>query len=91
MVQQLTRFSIIQTSKVAGVTYALLGVLFGAGFFVASLVSPNLGGYGLGFAILLPILYGSCGFVITAISCAIYNWVAGMVGGIEVQWDSPKS
>jgi len=32
--------------------------------------------------------YGICGFVFTAIGCALYNWAAGMVGGIEVTLDS---
>jgi len=33
------------------------------------------------------VLYGFFGFVFTAIGCALYNWVAGMVGGIEIKLD----
>ena len=87
MVQRLNRFSIAQTAKVLGVLYALMGLIFLPFFLIASLFSPDQAGFGVGFAILLPILYGVAGFVFTAIGCALYNWVAGMVGGIEVQLD----
>jgi hypothetical protein len=87
VVQRLKRFSIVQTAKVLGVLYALMGLIFLPFFLLAALLSPNQAGFGVGFAILLPILYGAAGFVCTAIGCALYNWVAGMVGGIEVQLD----
>ena len=54
-----------------------------------SLFSPKGTGFGVGFALALPILYGICGFIFTAIGCALYNWVAGMVGGIEFHVDTP--
>ena len=38
-----------------------------------------------GVAVGLPILYACAGFVGAAIGCAIYNMVAGWVGGIEVE------
>ena len=57
-------------------------------FILASMFSPHRDGdLGIGFALALPVLYGLLGFVFTAIGCALYNWVAGMVGGIEVQLD----
>ncbi len=31
------------------------------------------------------------GFVFTAIGCAIYNFVAGYVGGIEVELESERA
>src|SRR3989441_9388970 len=36
-------------------------------------------------------LYGIIGFVCTAIGCALYNFVARLVGGIEIQLDSSGS
>jgi len=86
--QQLRRFGIGQTAKVVGILYGLMGVIFLPFFLFGVMLSPKGVGFGLGFALLLPILYGICGFIFTAISCAIYNWVAGMVGGIEVQLDT---
>lgn len=50
--------------------------------------APKQSGYGAGFALALPILYGICGFIFTAIGCAIYNLVAGWVGGVEVELDA---
>ncbi|HKC39888.1 MAG TPA: hypothetical protein VKC15_10135 [Gemmatimonadales bacterium] len=88
MAQQVRRFGIGQTAKVVGILYGLMGLLFLPFFLLASMLSPNGLGYGVGFAIALPILYGICGFIFTAIGCAIYNWVAGMVGGIEVDLDT---
>lgn len=35
--------------------------------------------------IFLPIMYGVIGFVAGAIGAAVYNLVAGFVGGIEIE------
>jgi len=88
MVQRLSSFSIGQTAKVLGLLYGLTGLIFVPFFILASMFSPHRDGdLGIGFALALPVLYGLLGFVFTAIGCALYNWVAGMVGGIEVQLD----
>jgi hypothetical protein len=88
MVHRLSRFSIGQTAKVLGVLYGLMGLIFVPFIFLAAMFSPKEAGFGVGFALTLPILYGLAGFIFTAIGCALYNWVAGMVGGIEVKLDS---
>ncbi len=87
MAQQVKRFGIFQTAKVMGILYALTGLVFLPFFVLFSLASPRAAGFGIGFAVLLPVLYGICGFIVIAIGCAIYNVVAGMVGGIEVELD----
>ncbi len=43
--------------------------------------------FGFGFALVFPLIYGVGGFLFTALGCAIYNMVAGWVGGIEVEAD----
>jgi hypothetical protein len=88
VIQRIRRFSIGQTAKVLGVLYALMGVIFLPIFLLAALFSPTETGFGVGFALALPIIYGLIGFIFTAIGCALYNWVAGMVGGVEVQLDA---
>jgi hypothetical protein len=85
MAQQIRRFGVGQTAKVVGVLYALMGLVFVPIFLMGSMFSPNKPAFGAGFALLLPILYGVLGFIFTAIACAIYNFVAGLVGGIEVE------
>jgi hypothetical protein len=82
-------------AKVAGVTYALMGLLIGGLF---SLVGLGIGSManreafpmagmlvGAGAIVVLPILYGVMGAVVTAIGAVIYNIVAGMIGGIEIE------
>src|SRR3954468_20288111 len=46
------------------------------------------GGFDIGYALTIPVLYGLMGFVFTAIGCSLYHWVAGMVGGIEIKLES---
>jgi hypothetical protein len=89
MSQQIRRFGIGQTAKVIGVLYALMGLIFVPVFLVVAAFSPNEKGFGAGFALALPIIYGVMGFIFTAIGCAIYNLVAGWVGGVEVELDVP--
>ncbi|HET9464082.1 MAG TPA: hypothetical protein VFO71_01005 [Gemmatimonadales bacterium] len=87
MPQRIRKFGVLQTAKVVAVLYALMGVVFVPVFFMVSMFSPGHEGPGTGYALLMPILYGVFGFVFTAVSCAIYNFVAGLVGGIEVELD----
>jgi hypothetical protein len=87
MPQRIRRFGVLQTAKVVAVLYALMGLVFVPILLIVSIFSPSKDVPGPGFALLLPILYGVLGFVFTAISCAIYNFVAGLVGGIEVELD----
>ncbi len=42
-------------------------------------------GVGVAAIIILPIVYGCIGFVMTLIMAALYNLVAGWVGGMEIQ------
>ena len=88
MVQRLSRFSVGQTAKVLGILYGLMGLIALPIFLLISMVSPSEDAPSVGFALVIPILYGLLGFVFTAIACAVYNWVAGKVGGIEVTLDT---
>jgi hypothetical protein len=90
MVQRLSSFSVGQTAKVLGLLYGLMGVIFVPFILLGTMFSRhgNDMGSGLGFALAVPVLYGLLGFVFTAVGCVLYNWVAGMVGGIEITLDS---
>ncbi len=90
MPQQIRKFGVLQTAKVIAVLYALMGLVFVPIFLVIAMFSPTKDGPGTGFALLMPVLYGVLGFVFTAIGCAIYNFVAGLVGGIEVELDESR-
>ena len=69
-----------------GLLAALFFIAFGSMF--AGLSGQNGGammGGGLIGLILFPILYGIIGFIGGAIAAALYNLVAGIVGGIEIE------
>jgi hypothetical protein len=65
--------------------YLLVGLLLAPVVLLASIFGPEEASFGVAFAMGLPILYACAGFVGAAIGCAIYNVVAGWVGGIEVE------
>ena len=71
-----------------GVLYALMGlVVFVPVVGLMSMAGADSGmaGFGMGFLILLPVIYGVLGFIFIAIACLLYNLVAGWVGGIEME------
>jgi len=85
--------------KVGLVLYAILGLVLGIFMAFISMVAGSLGsmgqsaapgaklfgfGMGLGAIIFFPICYGLIGGIGAAIGAAIYNVVAGWVGGLEV-------
>jgi hypothetical protein len=91
VIQRIGPFSV---GKVAGALYAAIGLLVGG---VVSLVamaggmaSDELAGAGMGAIIgvgaivVFPLLYVCLGFLVTMIGAALYNLVAGWVGGIEL-------
>ncbi len=85
-------------AKMQGALYALLGLIIGAlvSLFavVGSALMNSLGGtsgshygmlFGAGAIILFPILYGVVGFIAGLIIGALYNLVAHVAGGIEIE------
>lgn len=85
MEQRIRRIAPGQTAKVLGILYVILGALFMPFFLIAAALSPGETGFGIGFALAMPIVYGVFGAIMVAIFCALYNLVAGWVGGIEVE------
>ena len=86
---QIKRFSIGQSAKFLGVLYLLFGLLFVPFFLFIGMMAPNESGGaffgGTMMAIAMPIIYAVMGVVGGAIGAALYNLVAGWVGGIEVE------
>jgi hypothetical protein len=84
--QQIKRFSIGQSAKFLGVLYLLFGLIFVPFFLMFEMMAPDgTGGFGTMFAVMMPIMYGVFGLIGGAIGAALYNLVAGWVGGIEVE------
>ena len=85
----------LSLAKIMGLLYVLVGLCFGAIVSLISIVGGALvpndepsGMVGMLFGaaaiIILPIFYGVLGFVMTLIGAALYNVVASMVGGVEL-------
>jgi hypothetical protein len=88
-------------AKVMGVTYALIGLIFGIFVALAALLgvlgaatsdSGGLAeaiGFGIGGGLIgivvLPIFYGIMGLIVGLISAVLYNLVARLVGGIRIE------
>ena len=73
------------------VTYAILGLIVGAMIACFSLVKgagtvgrPFGFVFGFGAIIVFPIIYGISGAICGGIGAAIYNLVAGWIGGLEM-------
>lgn len=83
-------------ARIGGTLYALLGLLGGVVFAMVTAASGLVSrghdtstpwgmGLGLGAVVLFPILYGAIGFVGCLLCAWLYNVLAGLVGGIEIE------
>ena len=89
------RIGPLSCAKIAGALYAAMGLIIGAFFSIAAIVGGFAAAdsgeaafaaiFGVGAVVLLPLFYGALGFVTTLIAAWLYNVVAGVVGGIEIQ------
>ena len=84
MKKQITHISVIQTSKVVALMYALMSLLYTIiGIFMVAFCTGPLRAAGI-FYILMPVIMVTVGFLFMLLFCWLYNVVAGWVGGIEV-------
>jgi hypothetical protein len=90
MVHRLRRLDPLQTGKVLGALYALMGLVFLPVFWLVGKMMPAGSGGGLftGLGIMMPIVYGLFGLIFGAIGAAIYNLIAGWTGGLEMELDT---
>lgn len=92
---RIRRFGIMKTATVVAMMYIVIVLVIFAPIvlIVAVAVPQSSGGFGsagasagvLLIAAFAALLYGVVGWIFTALACALYNLVAGWVGGIEVQ------
>jgi hypothetical protein len=95
----LKRIGVWSAARVAGALYAAMGLAVGAIFAAASVLGAGFANaadtenvlpafmgvaFGCGAVIFMPLFYGALGAIMTAFSAWLYNVLAGMVGGIEV-------
>lgn len=89
------RIGPMSVAKIAGVVYAVIGLVFGAFMSLfaiggAMFMPEGQGGmfgalFGVGAIVVLPIFYGGLGFVGTFIGALIFNAAAGVAGGVEIE------
>lgn len=91
---------VLSVGKVMGIIYAILGLIIGGIFALFSLaIGAAAGprgqpaGFGMMFGVfaivLWPVFYGVAGFIGGLILGGLYNLVAGMAGGIEIELTRP--
>ena len=92
MKYRLRRVGVMKAAIVGGLGYAIMSLVFVPFFLFVALVAPsnapmgpNEWMFGPVFALLMPLIYGVLGFVFTAIGAVIYNLVATMTGGLELE------
>jgi cytochrome c oxidase subunit IV len=85
MKYEMRKFGVFPTARILAILYAMLGLLLSPFLILASFLGPEEDRFSLVFALLLPALYGVLGFVMTAVGAVVYNFIAGLVGGIEVE------
>ena len=84
MLRRVTRISPWQAGKFFAVLYFIMGLIFAIPFALFTSAIPDAGGgFGVGFAIAVPFIYAICGLIFVPIACWIFNFVAGLVGGLE--------
>jgi hypothetical protein len=90
---QIRSIGVWSAAKMSAVVYAFIGLLAGLLFSLAALagVATNVQGggagamlFGVGAIVVLPLLYGLMGTIVGVISALIYNVVAAVAGGIEL-------
>ncbi|MGD2250117.1 MAG: hypothetical protein PVF58_17070 [Candidatus Methanofastidiosia archaeon] len=96
--QEIKKIGIVSLAKIQGALGAIIGFI--VGLFFAAIGSafwsspgmaeagmpPGMGAFfGVAAIILLPIAYGIGGFIGGVITAFLYNVVAGVVGGIEIE------
>lgn len=96
-----SRIGVLPLAKMLAVTYAFLGLFIGGIVSLFAVMGAAMGGamgkdaggglgamiFGVGAVIVLPIVYGCLGFVGGLITSVLYNLVAKVVGGIEIELD----
>ena len=97
----ITRVNPLSVAKVAAVLYAGIGLIagalfsligmagFGAAFEGVEGAGPITAIFGVGAIVIMPICYAIFGFIGSFIFAMIFNFAAGMTGGIEVETKQP--
>jgi hypothetical protein len=87
---------VLSVAKIMGLIYACMGLIFAPVFLVVGMMgslvgqdkNPFAGMAGVVLAVLIPFIYGAMGFIIGAIGALLYNLLAKLVGGFELELEA---
>lgn len=89
------RVGVLSVAKIYGALSGAMGLLIGLGIAIASAVGMSFAEgdepgfmaaiFGVGAVVILPIFYGVLGLCMGAIGAALYNLLAGVVGGVTIE------
>ena len=91
---------VLSVAKIMRLMYACMGLIFAPLFLLGGLLAsaagqhnnPLAGIFGIGIAVLFPMLYGVIGFIAGLIGALFYDLLAGWVGGLELEMElRPKT
>lgn len=94
---ELKRIGPLSTGKVLGIMSFVLGLVVGLIFVVFSLATSAFFGdvfgdsstismmFGFGSILIMPFIYGVLGFIQGLIGAWLYNLIAGLLGGIQLE------
>ena len=82
MLRRVTRISPWQAGKFCAVLYFIMGLIFAIPFALITSATGQ-GGIGIGFALAIPFGYAIGALIFVPLGCVIFNFVAGLVGGLE--------
>ncbi len=87
--QKVKRIGVLSLAKILGLLYTIFGLILGASLAVVSLfglsADESVLFFGSASIIIFPILYGVMGFIGGLITGFFYNFIAGKIGGLEVE------
>ena len=91
------RIGVLSCGKVLGILYGFFGLIFGAIFSLFAVVGGLAGAannqpealfglfFGVGAVIFVPVFYGVMGFLSGLLTAAVYNVIASVAGGLELE------
>ena len=90
----LKSIGVFSLARMMGTLYATIGFFIGLIFALLAVVGAGIADtgsegvlalvFGVGAVIFLPVFYGVLGFIGGALLSALYNLIAGMAGGVEL-------
>lgn len=86
MRKQLTYIAPLRAGIILATLYGILSLIFVPFLLIAAVLGSKSGGatpfvFGVGFAIMMPVLYAVCGFIGGVIAAALYNLIVRWTGG----------